>query len=248
MQWTALPYTAPSTSTLRTAEVPVSAISPDGLATSPAELMNRQYRFQRHIYDATRTHYLLWRRRLIANLNPPDGGTIIEVACGTGWNLRRAAQRYPHARLFGFDISREMLNTAATSVRRAGLSARVRLAEADATAFDVGALYQIPHADRIFISYALSMIPDWPAVIGCATRQLAPDGSLHIVDFGRMDAMPDWPRAGFLSFLKHYNVSPRRDLETVARNVAMENGVDFSFEEMRNGYAAYIVLKRRPSL
>ena len=47
---------------------------------SSAELMDRQYRFQRHIYDFTRTHYLFWRRRLIAELNPPDNGSVVEVA------------------------------------------------------------------------------------------------------------------------------------------------------------------------
>ena len=71
---------------------------------SSAELMNRQYRFQRHIYDATRTHYLAWRRRLIGELKVPDGGSVVEVACGTGWNLLRTAKTYPTAKLYGFDI------------------------------------------------------------------------------------------------------------------------------------------------
>lgn len=41
-----------------------------------AEKMDRQYRFQRHIYDATRTHYLLWRRRLIKELAPRAGAAL----------------------------------------------------------------------------------------------------------------------------------------------------------------------------
>ena len=69
-----------------------------------ADKMNRQYRFQRHIYDATRIHYLFWRRRLIAELNPPPGGT--------GWNLLHTAEAYPRAKLYGLDISSEMLTTA----------------------------------------------------------------------------------------------------------------------------------------
>lgn len=212
---------------------------------SAAELMNRQYRFQRHIYDATRSRYLLWRRRLIADLKPPRDGTIVEVACGTGWNLLRAARTYPSARLYGLDISREMLSTAATGIRRGGFSDRIHLAEGDATAFDLDAMFQIPNADRIFISYALSMIPDWPAAIDCAARQLAPGGSLHLVDFGRMDRMPALPRGPFLAFLKHYNVTPRRDLEPVARDVALRHGLSFEFDEMRYEYAAYAVLRRR---
>ena len=82
--------------------------------------MDRQYRFQRHIYDFTRTHYLFWRRRLIADLNPQRGGSIVEVACGTGWNLLRAAETYPSSPLYGFDISSDMLATSKACDQRAG--------------------------------------------------------------------------------------------------------------------------------
>jgi S-adenosylmethionine-diacylgycerolhomoserine-N-methlytransferase len=213
-------------------------------AISSAELMNRQYRFQRHIYDYTRTHYLFWRRRLIADLKPPRDGTIVEVACGTGWNLLRAAETYPAAQLYGFDISREMLATSRRSVRGQGFETRVALAEGDATNFNLAQMFGIHSADRIFISYALSMIPDWSAAVERAVAQLAPGGQLHIVDFGRMDKMPAVPRATFLRFLAHYNVTPRRDLEAVLLATAQRNGLSCTFEEMRSGYSAYAVLKR----
>ncbi len=211
---------------------------------SSAELMNRQYRFQRHIYDFTRTHYLFWRRRLIADLNPPRAGTIVEVACGTGWNLLRAAKAYPSAKLYGFDISREMLATSKAAVGRRGLTRRVDLAEGDATAFHLEQMFGLKSADRIFISYALSMIPDWPAAVERGIAQLAPGGQLHIVDFGRMDNMPSLPRAAFRRFLAHYNVTPRRDLEAVLRAAAQRHGLVCTFEEMRTGYTAYAVLRR----
>jgi S-adenosylmethionine-diacylgycerolhomoserine-N-methlytransferase len=211
---------------------------------SSAELMNRQYRFQRHIYDYTRTHYLFWRRRLIADLQPPRNGTIVEVACGTGWNLLRAAKMYPEARLYGFDISREMLATSKSSVGRQGIETRVELAEGDATNFDLNQMFGLETADRIFISYALSMIPDWPSAVEQSVAQLSPGGQLHIVDFGRMDNMPSIPRAAFLRFLAHYNVTPRRDLEAVLRATARRHGLTCAFEQMRSGYTDYAVLKR----
>jgi len=43
--------------------------------TPAAELMNRTYRHQRHVYDFTRKYYLLGRDRVIASLDPPDGAT-----------------------------------------------------------------------------------------------------------------------------------------------------------------------------
>lgn len=50
---------------------------------SDAERMDRHYRYQRFIYDLTRTHYLIGRKHLIAHLSPPPGGTVLEIGCGT---------------------------------------------------------------------------------------------------------------------------------------------------------------------
>jgi S-adenosylmethionine-diacylgycerolhomoserine-N-methlytransferase len=57
-------------------------------AAWPAEAtrrMNRMYRWQRHIYDATRRYYLLGRDRLIAGLRPAAGQSVLEIGCGTGF-------------------------------------------------------------------------------------------------------------------------------------------------------------------
>ena len=81
-------------------------------APDHAETMDAMYRYQRHIYDLTRKYYLFGRDRLIDGLAVPKGGTVLEAACGTGRNLKRVAHRYPDARLYGFDISREMLVSA----------------------------------------------------------------------------------------------------------------------------------------
>ena len=125
--------------------------------------MDAIYRYQRYIYDITRKYYLLGRDRLISELAPPPGGTVLEIGCGTGRNLILAAKRYPQARFYGFDISSEMLKTARANIAAAGLSNRVMVAEGDATNFDVQAMFSIPAVDRAFISYAVSMIPPWQA-------------------------------------------------------------------------------------
>ena len=83
------------------------------------QLMNAVYRNQRYIYDITRKYYLLGRDRLIETLAPPQGGRVLEVACGTGRNLVAIGRHYPEARLFGFDISTEMLTTAGLPLRLA---------------------------------------------------------------------------------------------------------------------------------
>lgn len=62
-----------------------------------AQHMDRMYRRQRHIYDASRKFYLLGRDNLIRETQPPQGGSILEIGCGTARNLIRAASVYPSA-------------------------------------------------------------------------------------------------------------------------------------------------------
>jgi len=184
-------------------------------AASPEDAthrMNRMYRRQRYIYDVTRQYYLLGRDRLIAGLKPAAGATILEIGCGTGRNLIQTARRYPAARLFGIDVSTEMLTSATSAARRCGLANRIRLALADATAFDARALFDVAPFDRIFISYSLSMIPDWPRVLENAVAQLAVGGSLHVVDFGNQEQLPQSFRTLLFSWLTLFDVTPRGEL------------------------------------
>ncbi len=75
--------------------------------------MNRIYKRQRHIYDATRKFYLLGRDGLIDRLQlRAAGDSVLEIGCGTGRNLILAAQRYPGVRCCGIDVSTEMLTSA----------------------------------------------------------------------------------------------------------------------------------------
>ena len=149
-----------------------------------AALMDRMYRRQRHIYDLSRKFYLLGRDEAILRLGAAPGASVLEIGCGTGRNLVKVARAYPESRLYGLDLSREMLATAAAALARAGLSTRIALARADATAFDPAALFGRAQFDRVLISYALSMIPPWRDTLARALDVLSPGGSLHVVDFG----------------------------------------------------------------
>ena len=64
-----------------------------------AALMDRMYRRQRHIYDLSRKYYLLGRDEAIARLDPAPGDGVLEIGCGTGRNLIKAAQAYPDGAL-----------------------------------------------------------------------------------------------------------------------------------------------------
>ncbi len=217
----------------------------DHAAADHGQHMDGIYRYQRYIYDATRKYYLLGRDRMLDGLKPPAGGTILEVGCGTGRNLILAARRYPDAKLYGFDISKEMLVTARASIQRAGLSDRIQVTEGDATEFTMLKLFGVPTADRVFVSYSLSMIPPWQAAIREAVKALGPNGELHVVDFGQQSGWPKWFEKLMFSWLKKFSVHPRDDLEAELRAAAEVTGASLRFEKLYRDYARYGVVSAR---
>lgn len=209
-----------------------------------AELMDDVYRWQRHVYDATRKYYLLGRDRMIDRLSAGDGTTVLELGCGTGRNLTLAARRFPQARFFGLDISAQMLATAEASLARAGLSAKVRLAQADATDFDPQALFGRDRFDRVYVSYSLSMIPDWQACVRQALGVLAPGGSLHIVDFGNQERLPGSFKAMLRAWLAKFHVAPRDSMRDLLGSEAQKAGASLEFESLFRGYAVHAIVRK----
>lgn len=207
-------------------------------------LMDRVYRRQRHLYDATRKFYLLGRDSMLEGLSPPGGGSILEIGCGTGRNLVKAARLYPSASLFGIDISREMLATAGISISSAGLKGRIRIACSDAALFDPEKTFGRRTFDRIFISYAVSMIPEWRAVMRAAARHLAPSGELHVVDFGDQDGLPGWFRTALYRWLGWFHVTPRGDLFELGASLAQEAGGTAEARSLHRGFAWIATVKR----
>jgi S-adenosylmethionine-diacylgycerolhomoserine-N-methlytransferase len=210
----------------------------DAVAASTT-LMNRIYRRQRHVYDVTRKYYLLGRDNLIERLAADGRIRVLEIGCGTGRNLVLAAQRYPHARFFGVDVSTEMLNSAIEQIGNAGLASRVRVAHGDATAFDPARLFGRDRFERVFISYSLSMIPDWQAAIEHAIALLAPGGELHIVDFGTQARLPRWFKHLLRRWLALFHVSPRDRLEQWLNERAAQTGATLAVERPYRDYAQY---------
>ena len=215
---------------------------------SAAGHMDAIYRTQRHIYDLTRKYYLLGRDRLIAELDPPAGGTVLELGCGTGRNMILAARQYPGAMFHGIDISEEMLITARTNVVKAGLADRIVLAQGDASKVDPATAFGIAAFDRVFVSYALSMIPPWRETARHALALTKPGGSLHVVDFGGQRELPGWFRSGLRAWLAKFSVSPREDLEAELAEVAKGAGARLAFTPLYRDYARYAVIRREPIL
>jgi S-adenosylmethionine-diacylgycerolhomoserine-N-methlytransferase len=212
--------------------------------SDPAELMDRMYRNQRHIYDLSRKFYLLGRDEAICSLQAGQGASVLEIGCGTGRNLVKLATAYPEARLYGLDVSREMLASAAAALARARLAARISLGQGDATAFDPEALFGQARFERVMISYALSMIPPWREALARALDIVAPGGSLHIVDFGDCAGLPGPFRTGLRRWLAAFDVTPRDDLGQALAALAAERGLTCKIQTRFRGYAVLAVARR----
>jgi S-adenosylmethionine-diacylgycerolhomoserine-N-methlytransferase len=208
-----------------------------------AERMDRMYRHQRRLYDLTRKFYLLGRDGMIRGLKPAPDAHVLEIGCGTARNLILAAKHFPDAEYFGVDISEEMLTTAHANIAREKLDDAIEVAQADAANFDPKALFGVQRFDRIFISYSLSMIPVWRAVLQHALTMLAPNGELHIVDFGDQCGLPDFLGRALQRWLRAFHVTPQGDLEIQLQTLADYHGGELQFSRPFRGYAQHAVLR-----
>ena len=201
----------------------LKAAAQDSTTEPHAALMDRVYRHQRYIYDATRKYYLFGRDRLIRELDLRPGEHAVEIGCGTARNLICIARRYPRTRLYGLDASQEMLKTAARKVARAGLADRITLRHGYAEQLTPRLFERPAPFDRAIFSYSLSMIPDWHQALRSSTAALAPSGRLHVVDFGDLAGLGGVGAGLMRRWLALFHVEPR--IEILG---ALESGVQLN--------------------
>lgn len=141
-----------------------------------ADRLERFYRPQAESYDAFRDRLLQGRAELIEMLAPPDGALIVELGAGTGNNARHFG-----AQLARFDTV-ELVDLCPALLEQArerwAHEPRVRVIEADATHYRPSR-----PADRVYLSYSLTMMPEWRKALENAVAMLKPGGILGVVDF-----------------------------------------------------------------
>jgi S-adenosylmethionine-diacylgycerolhomoserine-N-methlytransferase len=150
---------------------------------SAAQRLQAFYEPQAGRYDAFRRRLLHGREELIGRLPAGAGDVVVELGCGTGENLERFGGRLAGLqRLLLVDLCPALLEQARG---RAARLANVEVIEADITR------YRPPQpADCVYLSYALTMVDDWDAVIANAVAMLRPGGTLGVVDFYVSCAQP----------------------------------------------------------
>ena len=137
------------------------------------------YKFHARIYDATRWTFLFGRRRMLKRLPLENAESLLEVGCGTGFNLKRLAATNDKVKLIGVDVSPEMLKRATYSTRY--YSRRIFLFERP---YAPGTFDLSGKVDLVLCSYSLSMFnPGWEKAIERAIHDLKPGGHFAFVDF-----------------------------------------------------------------
>ena len=141
-----------------------------------ADRLARFYGPQANDYDRFRERLLSGRRELVESMPARRGASIVELGGGTGRNVEFFADRLPQLEnVYVVDLCEALLDVAKRRFRDAR---NVRPVLADATTWRPSA-----PVDCVYLSYALTMIPDWRAAVENAVAMLKPGGVLGVVDF-----------------------------------------------------------------
>lgn len=142
------------------------------------------YRKRARLYDISANLYYLigfreqhYRRRAVARLDLRPGDTVMEIGCGTGLNFHLIESCIgAGGHLVGVDLSPEMLARARSRVHRRGWR-NVELVAASAAEYEFP-----PRVDGILSTFALTLEPDYDAVVARGARSLAPGRRWVVAD------------------------------------------------------------------
>ena len=210
-----------------------------------AEAMNQMYRFTRHVYDFSRKYYLLGRDRMLDEVDASPGAKVLEVGCGTGRNLIRLAKRCPHAKYYGLDIARVMVEKAEWRLKNQGLQDRVELHCSPAEELNAPDVFsEIEQFDVIYFSYCLSMIPTWNPALEAALNRLKPGGSLHIVDFWDQSGWPSWFAGALRQWLEWFGVHFRYEMLEELKRWSEQGKGELQLKSICRNYGYHAVFKK----
>jgi S-adenosylmethionine-diacylgycerolhomoserine-N-methlytransferase len=203
-----------------------------------AETLDRIYRYQRHLYDATRRFFLFGRDRLLDSMAIAGEDKVLEMGCGTGRNLILLAERHPNASFFGVDASNQMLATATSRIAARALASRITLTVGLSENLAPETMFGTPlEFDKIFFSYSLSMMPGWQEAIEAAFNHLKLAGTLHVLDFWDQESWPDPLKRLFARWLALFKVRFEPEIISTLSRHFISRGQSLSVTSLAGRYA-----------
>jgi ubiquinone/menaquinone biosynthesis C-methylase UbiE len=144
--------------------------------------------------------------RYFADLTWPEGGTVLEIGCGTGPVARAAARHSPATQVIGTDPAAELVDEAR---RRAKDIPNLRFEACDGAQQPVEAT----SVDMVILHTVLSHVTDPQPLLAEALRALRPGGQLVVcdADFSRLSLAlcPDDPlEACAVGFARNFVTDP----------------------------------------
>jgi ubiquinone/menaquinone biosynthesis C-methylase UbiE len=178
----------------------------------------RRYDRAVELYRLARFRFRRYQEAAVDALALREGDTAVEIGVGTGLNLPWIEQAVGRrGRIVGVDLTDAMLRRAEERVRRHGWS-NVELVQCDA------AHYVFPqNVNGVVSTLALTLVPEYDAVIRRAARALAPGGRLAIFDMKEPERWPGWLVRLAVRAARPYGVSldlaDRHPWESVRRHL-----------------------------
>lgn len=163
-----------------------------------------------------------WEKRLrergLAKLGVREGEVVLEIGFGPGHDLMSLAKSAgAEGKVYGLDLSSEMVAITKDRVSAAGLAERVLLEQGDALHLP----YQDEFFDAIFMSFTLELFdtPEIPKVLAECGRVLRAEGRMGVVSLSKaqgvnfMVRLYEWGHDQFPSFLDCRPIFLRRAMK-----------------------------------
>jgi demethylmenaquinone methyltransferase/2-methoxy-6-polyprenyl-1,4-benzoquinol methylase len=147
----------------------------------------KHYDVTSRLYPAPGYPQRIQRIRTVQALGLRAGGTVVDMACGTGLNFALLQKVVgPGGRIIGVDLTDAMLARAQDRITANGWS-NVSLVQSDAAEFEFPA-----EVSAILSTYALSQVPECAEVIAHGAKALSDGGRWAVLDLKVPASTPRW--------------------------------------------------------
>ncbi len=128
----------------------------------------------------------LWRKKMIAKLDPAVHRRILDVATGTADVAIQTVKRMGAEHVTGVDLSAGMLAYGRSKVKKAGLEQRITLEQGDSEALP----YADDQFDAVTVAFGVRNYENLERGLREMRRVLRPGGRLVILEFSRIKYAP----------------------------------------------------------